>query len=216
MGGVFVCLDRSAIILAVDSRGEFSEDKAFLKVDGKALLSRVVGAVKGVVGEVLVVTASKEQSDLYGKLVSSANVNFVEIGDAPKGDLSAALAGLVVAQGDYSVLLPFDAPFVSREVVSLLFELSPRKSAVVPRWPDCLCEPLQSVYHSELAMTAAQKALAAGEVGAEAIAGCLRGVRYVSTMVIEQLDPDFKTFFRVTTPLDLKTAAVMAKPRRHQ
>ena len=208
-------MDRSAIILATDSQGKFSEDKGLLKVDNKPLLNYVVDAVKGVVGEVVVVTASKEQSDLYAKVVSSANVQFAAAADQPQGSLAAALTGFEAAKGDYSLVLPFDAPFVSKEVVSLLFELSGGKSAVVPRWPGCEIESLHAVYHTGLALEAAEKALAAGEVNADAIAGCLRGVRYVSTMVIEQLDPDFRTFFRVLTPLDLKKAAVMTKPRRH-
>lgn len=62
-------MDRSAIILAEDSQGKFSEDKAFLNLDNKRLLNHVVDSVKGFVGEVLVVTSSIEQSDLYAKLV---------------------------------------------------------------------------------------------------------------------------------------------------
>ena len=42
----------------------------------------------------------------------------------------------------------------------------------------------------------------------------LHGVRYISMMVIEQLDPDLKTFFTVNTSFDLKKAAVMGKPRK--
>ncbi len=41
----------------------------------------------------------------------------------------------------------------------------------------------------------------------------LRGVRYLSTMVIEQLDPDYRSFFTVTTPIALKKAIAMAKPQ---
>jgi len=207
-------MDRSAIILAEDSQGKFSEDKAFLKLDNKPLLNHVVDSVKGFVGEVLVVTNSREQSDLYAKLVSSANVKFVISDGEPQGDLAAAFVGFEASQGDYSLLLPFDAPFVSKEVGCLLFELAEGKSAAVPRWPDCKIEPLHSVYNNGQAYEAAKKALAAGEVTTDAIAGCMRGVRYISTMVIEQLDSDFRTFFRIGTPLDLKKAAVMLKPRR--
>ncbi|MGO8805079.1 MAG: molybdenum cofactor guanylyltransferase [Candidatus Bathyarchaeia archaeon] len=209
-------MDRSAIILAEDSQGKFSEDKAFLNLDNKRLLNHVVDSVKGFVGEVLVVTSSIEQSDLYAKLVSSAKVKFVVSDGEPQGDLAAALVGFEASLGDYSLLLPFDAPFVSREVGCLLFELAEGKSAVVPRWPDCKIEPLHSVYNNVQACEAAKKALAAGELTTDAIAGCMRGVRYVSTMVIEQLDPDFRTFFRICTVLDLKKAAVMLKPRRKQ
>jgi hypothetical protein len=42
----------------------------------------------------------------------------------------------------------------------------------------------------------------------------LHGIRYMSTMVIEQLDPDLKTFFTVKSTFDLKKAEVMGKPRK--
>jgi molybdopterin-guanine dinucleotide biosynthesis protein A len=209
-------LDRSVIILAVDSGNKFGEEKALLKLDGKPLLNHVVDAVKGIVGEVLVVSPSKEQAEHYGEVISSANVQLAVIEGEPQGDLAAALTGFEAARSDYSLVLPCDAPFVSKEVISLLFELSASKSAVVPRWPDCRIEPLHAVYHTGQACEATKKALAAGEAGAEAIAGCMRGVRYVSTMVVEQLDPDFRTFFRVRTPLDLKKAASLLKPKRKQ
>jgi molybdenum cofactor guanylyltransferase len=208
-------LDRSAIILAGGLQGKFDEDLGLLKVDNKPLLNYVVDAVKGIVGEVLVVTASKKQSDLYTKVVSSADVKFIVKADEPQGSLAAALTGFEAAQGDYSLVLSVDTPFVSKEVVSLLFELSAGKSAVVPRWTSSEIEPLHAVYHTGLALEAAKKALQAGEVDMCGIVGCLRGVRYVSTLVIEQLDPDFRTFFRVLTPLDIKKAAAMAKPRKH-
>jgi molybdopterin-guanine dinucleotide biosynthesis protein A len=208
-------VDRSAVILAIDSQGMFSEDKALLKLDNKPLLNHVVDAVKGIVGEVVVVTSSKEQADFFTKIVSSSNVQFAISAGETQGSLAAALTGFEVGQGDYSLLLPFDAPCVSKEVVSLLFELSVGKSAVIPRWPSNECEPLQAVYHTGQALEAARKALAVGEVDVGAMVACLHGVRYVSTLVIEQLDPDFRSFFRVTTPLDLKKAAAMKKPRKH-
>ena len=206
-------MDRSAIILAEISQGKFNEDRGLLKLDSKPLLTRVVDTVKGMVGEILVVTGSKEQSDLYAKIVSSANVRFaVGFGESDES-LAGALAGFEVAQGEYSLLLPFDAPFVSREVVSLLFDCCIGKSAVVPRWPDHQIEPFQAVYHTRKALEASKEALASGELEVEAMVCKMRGVRFLSTLVIEQLDPDFRTFFKVRSPLDLKKAREVAKRR---
>ncbi len=203
-------LNRSAIIIAVDSQGKFSVDKAFLKLNDKPLLCHVVSRVKGVVDEVIVVAASKEQAYAYSKIVSS-NVQFsAEMGPF-QSYLAAALKGFEASEGEYSLVLPFDSPFISKDVVSLLFELSAGKSAVVPRWPGLECEPLHAVYNTGLATEATRKALSVGEVDLAAILSCMRGVRYVSTLVIEQLDPDFRTFFRVKTPLDLKKAAFMGQ-----
>ena len=44
----------------------------------------------------------------------------------------------------------------------------------------------------------------------------LRGVRYVSTLVIQQLDPELRTFFNINTPADLKKAYAIVKPRKRE
>jgi molybdopterin-guanine dinucleotide biosynthesis protein A len=205
-------LDRSAIILAGGSSTRFKEDKGVLQLDGKPLLNYVVDAVKGLADEVIVVTSSKERVNAYSKMVSSKVRFAVDVGES-KGPLVGALTGFEAANGEYSLLLPFDSPFVCREVVSLLFELCVGKAAVVPRWTNVEIEPLHAVYHTKLALEAAKEALVENKRDMRAMVEKLRGVRYVSTLVIEQLDPDLRTFFNVNTPLDLKKAITMSKPR---
>ena len=205
-------MDKSVIILAVDSSNKFGEDKGLLKLDNKPLLKYVIDSVNGIADEVIIVTTSEERAESYAKIVSP-KVKFVCDADKSKGLLGAALAGFKAAEGKYSLLLPFDSPFVSQNVVALLFDCGMGKSADIARSPDCEMEPLHAVYNTKLALEAAKEALATGELDVSAIVDKLHGVRYMSTMVIEQLDPDFKTFFRIITPLDLKKAVVMSKPR---
>jgi molybdopterin-guanine dinucleotide biosynthesis protein A len=205
-------LERSAVILTIESTGKFEEDKGLLKLDNKPLLNYVLSSIKGSVEEIIIVTNSREQEKLYAKIVLP-NIKFVTYTDESKGLLGAAIAGFEAAEGAYSLVLPFDSPFISGEVVNLLFDCGLGKSAVIPRSPDCEVEALHAVYNTKLALEAARDALSNGEVDLEAMIDRLRGIRYMSTMVIEQLDPDFKTFFRVITPLDLKKAVVMLKPR---
>ena len=205
-------MNKSVIILAVESSNKFEEDKGLLKLDNKPLLKHVVDSVKWIAEEIIIVTCSKERADSYAKIVSP-KVRIVCNADDSKGSLGAALAGFEIATGKYSLVLPFDSPFASQEVVTLLFDCSMGKAAVVARSPDCEVEALHAVYNTKLALEAAKKALAEGEVSLEALVDRLRGVRFMSTMVIEQLDPDFKTFFRIITPLDLKKAVIMLKPR---
>jgi molybdenum cofactor guanylyltransferase len=207
------CLDKSAIILAGGSSNRFNCDKGDLELGGKPLLNHVVDAARGLVEEVIVVTSSQECADKYAKLVSS-KVRFVVDVCESLGPLVGALTGFEVASGEYSALLRFDSPFVSKEVLSLLFDCCVGKAAVVPRWTNMDVEPLHAVYHTKQALQAAKEALAENEFDIQTVVEKLRGVRYVSTMVIEQLDPDLKMFFNVNTPLDLKKAAIMLKPRK--
>jgi molybdenum cofactor guanylyltransferase len=205
-------MERSAIILSNDSSNKFGEDKGLLKLDNKPLIGHVLSAVKGLVEEVIIVTNSNEQAKLYAKMVSP-NVRFVCDADESRGLLGGALAGFEAAEGKYSLVLPFDSPFVSPDVLTLLLDCAVGKSAVVARSPDCEVEALHAVYNTKVALEATKETLACSEFELEAMVDRLRGVRYMSTMVIEQLDPDFKTFFRIITPLDLKKAIVMLKPR---
>jgi molybdenum cofactor guanylyltransferase len=206
-------LDKSAIILAGGSSTRFNTDKSVLELDGKPLLSYVIDAVEGLVEEIIVVTNTQARADTYAKLVSEEVRFAVDIRES-KGPLIGALTGFEEANGEYSVLLPFDSPFVSKEVLSLLFDCCIGKAAAVPRWTNQDIEPLHAVYNTKQALIATEEALAENELDVQAIVERLRGVRYISTMVIEQLDPDFKTFFTIDTPLDLKKAAVMGKPRK--
>jgi molybdopterin-guanine dinucleotide biosynthesis protein A len=203
-------LDRSAVILAGGAASRFGGDKGTVELNGKILLNHVIDAVKGIVGEVIVVTNSKERADAYAK-IASTKAKFVVDFCESKGPLVGAITGFEAASGEYTVLLPLDCPLVSKEILSLLFDLSAGKSAVVPRWTDQEIEPLQAVYHTKDALVAAKAALAEGQLDMASMVEKMRGVRYISTMVIEQLDPELKTFFNVNTQVDLKKTATLNK-----
>ncbi len=207
-------MNRSAIILADGSSKGFTSEKGILELEGKPLLNLVIDAVEGLVEEIIVVTSSQEQSDSYSKLVSSKKVRFAVDVSKFNWPLVGALTGFEAANGEYSALLRFDSPFISTEVLSLLLDCCIGKAAAVPRWTDQEIEPLHAVYNTKQALQATKETLAEADSDMQTMVEKLRGVRYISTMVIEQLDPDFKTFFYINTPLDLRKAAVMGKPRK--
>jgi molybdopterin-guanine dinucleotide biosynthesis protein A len=206
-------LDRSAIVLAGGVSSRFGQDKGVLELANKPLIKHVIDAVSPLVDEMIVVTNSKERAEKYAKVIA-ADVQFViDVCDST-GPLIGALTGFGSAHGEYSLLLPFDTPFVSSEVVSLLFELCLNKGAAIPRWPNAQIEPLHAVYQTKTALEAAKIAVGEGKLNLRAMIEKMRGVRYVSTLVIQQLDPEFRTFFNINTPLDLKKAIAMVKPRK--
>jgi molybdopterin-guanine dinucleotide biosynthesis protein A len=206
-------VDRSAIVLAGGFSSRFGQDKGGLELAHKPLMKHVVDAVSPVVNETIIVTSSQERGTQYAKVIS-ADVQFVIDVCESNSPLIGALTGFGYAHGKYSLLLPFDTPFVSKEVVSLLFELCLNKSAVIPRWPNCQIEPLHAVYQTKPALEAAKTAVAEGKLNVLAMIEKLRGVRYVSTLVIQQLDPELRTFFNINTLADLKKAMAMVKPRK--
>ena len=208
-------MDRSAIVLAGGFSSRFGQDKGVLELAHKPLIRHVVDAVSSVVDETIVVANSQERVTQYTKAMT-ADVQFVVDVCESNSPLIGALTGFGYAHGKYSLLLPFDTPFVSKEVVSLLFELCLNRAAVIPRWPNCQIEPLHAVYQTEPALEAAKTAVAEGKLNVRAMIEKLRGVRYVSTLVIQQLDPELRTFFNINTPVDLKKAIAMVKPRKRK
>lgn len=203
-------MDRSVIVLAGGVSSRFGQDKGTLEIVNKPLIKHVIDAVSPLVDETIVVTSSQERITKYAKVVPT-DVRFAIDSCESKGPLIGALTGFESAHGKYALLLPFDTPFVSREVVSLLFELCLGKAAVIPRWPNEYIEPLHAVYQTKAALEAAKIAVGEGNLNLRAMIEKMRGVLYVSTLVIQQLDPDFRTFFNINTPMDLKKAIAMVK-----
>jgi molybdopterin-guanine dinucleotide biosynthesis protein A len=208
-------VDRSAIVLAGGFSSRFGQDKGVLELAHKPLIRHVVDAVSPVVDETIIVTSSQERVTQYAKVIT-ADVQFVIDVCESNSPLIGALTGLGYAHGEYALLLPFDTPFVSKEVVLLLFELCLNRAAAIPRWPNGHIEPLHAVYQTEPALEAAKTAVAEGKMNVRAMIEKLRGVRYVSTLVIQQLDPELRTFFNINTPEDLKKAMAMVKPRKRK
>lgn len=179
----------------------------------KPLITYVLDAIQSLVDERLVVVSSDTQAKNYLEAVS-ADVKVVVDRQDMRSPLIGALTGFEEAQGESSVLVPCDTPFVSKEVVSFLFELCGGRTAVIPRWPNGCIEPLQAVYHTESALDAAREAVGRHEVNMQSMTTGLRGVRYVSTLVLKQLDPDLRTFFNVNSLLDLRRAELLLKRSR--
>jgi molybdopterin-guanine dinucleotide biosynthesis protein A len=201
-------LDRSAIVLAGGSSTRFGKDKGLLPFAKTVLIRHVLKAVGPIVEEKVVVVGSESQIQEYVGIVESDVKVVADVGDV-HSPLVGASSGFEVAHSDYCLLMACDMPLVSREVVGLLFECCVGRSAAVPRWPNCYIEPLQAVYSRKPALEAAKAALGEGGLNMRVLVERLRGVRYVSTLVLEQLDPELRTFFNVNTPLDLKKAEKM-------
>jgi molybdopterin-guanine dinucleotide biosynthesis protein A len=203
-------LQRSAIILAGGFSRRLGEDKGIVQLANKPLIRHVLDKTKNLVEEKLVIVSSGAQAEKYAKAMGS-DANIIVDNAKVHGPLAGATVGFERAQGKYSLLLPCDTPFVSSDILRLLLELCINKNAVIPRWPNCLIEPLQAAYCTKLALQAARSAVCSGEMKMQAMVNRLSNVRYVSTLVLEQLDPGLNTFFNINTGQDAKKAEAMLK-----
>ncbi len=203
-------LQNSAIVLAGGISSRIGEDKGLVELARKPLIKHVLDRTENLVDEKIVVVKSKNQAEKY-KCVLGSDVKLTVDKVGLRSPLVGAVAGFESARGVYSILLSCDAPFVSKEILQLLLELCVNKNAAIPRWPNCFTEPLQAVYCTKPALEAASDSLCSGNLRLQGMVDRLKNVRYVSTLVLEQLDPRLDTFFNVNTTLDLKRAESILK-----
>jgi len=204
-------LEASAIILAGGFSKRFGQDKALVKLKGKPLLLHVLERLPENIDEKIVVVSSNDQRELLRKVLPNHNICITVDKVNIQSPLIGALTGFQNIKNEYCLLLPCDTPFISTKVAALLLELCPNRNAVIPRWPEGYIEPLQAAYHAKPAIEAAKTALEKGGRNLRSMIDCLTSIRYISTIVIKQLDPELITFFNVNTPNDLRRAEVLAK-----
>jgi molybdopterin-guanine dinucleotide biosynthesis protein A len=204
-------LDQTAIILASGFSEQFNQTKALMEFNDKPLIAHVANSVDSMVDEIIIVSETVKDAKTYSKLVACANVVVNETD--PANLLLSAKLGLESAKGTQSLLVSSDAPLLSSDVVRIIFELCKGKTAAIPRSPDQKTEYLRSVFHTQSALKAANMALEDGYTDLSAMVNNLGGVRYISTLVIQEFDPDLKTLFNVNTPVDLKMAETLSKPK---
>jgi molybdopterin-guanine dinucleotide biosynthesis protein A len=193
------------IILAGGLSSRFGQDKCMKELCGKPLITHVLDRVASLGNELIVVVSSETQRNkLHHEVHAKTKVVVDKYSD--HSPLVGALTGFENAQSDLALLLPCDAALVSPDIAFLLLDLCEGRNAVIPRWPDGKIEPLQAAYNAKCAAIAAQEAFKEGRRDMRGMIAHLRGIRYVSTLVLQQYEPRLDTFLNINTVQDWKKA----------
>lgn len=203
-------MENSAIILAGGFSTRFGQNKALIQLVAKPLILHVLDRIAKVADERIVVVNTEEQRNNLQK-VARHNVDVLVDEYKTQTPLAGAYTGFNHAKNEYALLLSCDTPFVNPEIVQFLLETCIHKTASIPRWPEGYIEPLQAAYHTKSALVAAKTALDGGRLDMNSMIVCMGGVRYISTLVLQQLDPKLHTFFNINTQADLKHAETLLK-----
>lgn len=204
-------VERTAIILAGNGSGRLGCDRGLAQLANRPLITHVVSRVQSIVDEVIVCLKDRSKMPSYSHILPQECRIIADEGGLPECPLRGAYTGLMNARGGYSTILPCDTPFISTELIDLLFNVAVGVNAVVPRWPEGFIEPLQAVYRTEAALRAARRALEGGNYSMRAMISLLKDIRYMSTLVIKEMDSKMHTFVNINTSIDLKRAEALAK-----
>jgi len=197
--------------------GQAGKPKALVELCGRPLISYVLEVVGSLSRDLVVVVSSEEQASALessGVLVG-AKLVLDDASLGPACPLLGLVSGLSAVRKPVALALACDTPLVSRSVLAFLADVISYMNAAVPSWPNGYVEPLQAAYRVRPAVEAGRHVLKAGESPSlRAFLRELRRVRYISTAVLEQLDPGLSTFLNVNTPADLRRAEAILRARR--
>jgi molybdenum cofactor guanylyltransferase len=185
-------IDCCAIVLAggLNTRMK-GRNKAFLEINGRTILDRLLGSLQSAFSEILLVT---RQPDQYGGYA----LRLVEDIHKGRSSLTGIHAGLVHARAAFGLAVPCDIPFLQPDLIRLMLdELEPDLDVVVPFY-DGHYQPLCAIY-SKRCIPLIEKQLTSSDYK---ISHLFERV-HVKTVPFEKLktaDPELLSFLNVNTP----------------
>jgi molybdopterin-guanine dinucleotide biosynthesis protein A len=200
----------SLLILAGGKSSRMGQDKAWLILDGRPLVMRVIDRVLPLVDEVIVSTNLPDPFDAWlPNLTLPARTVADRYRDA--GPLAGLHAGLLAARCDLVLALATDMPFVNPALVSYLAQLATGANidAIVPRVPSpetgqVGLEPLHAIYR-KTCLPAIEGCLKADRRRVVSFLDRVR-LRVVSPDEILPFDPLLRSFANVNTPREWSDA----------
>jgi len=197
-------MNRAAAILA---GGESSRlrNKAVTPFSGQPMILHVINKCRDVVDELLVIVNTREQENDVSRAIGEVEGLRIVL-DRSEQFLSPLLGARTAFENSRSrltLLLPCDAPLIKTSVLDLLFRMIDGWDAVIPRHPNGHIEPLHAVYRTDVSRKLARDTISSGKRSMKDLITRLNSL-YLSTNIIEQLDPQLESFANVNTVNDLR------------
>ena len=196
-------LDVSAIVLAGGMSRRLGRDKAIEPLDGRPLITRVIGRLAHLTQETVVVVNDDERASVL-PLPDSAKVAVDAYPD--KGSLGGIFTGLSAAEAGWGIVVACDMPFLNTDLLRHMLSLRDGTDAVVPIVEN-RPEPTHAVY-SKACLPHIERRLKADDLKIARFFDEVR-VRFVPEEEVDKLDPDHLSFFNINTQQDLDRALAL-------
>lgn len=190
---------RSAIVLVGGAaRRAGGREKYFFTFQGRTFIDRLIGTLREVVDEIVVVARDPGQCERFGHFGEIRCIPDVRRDLGPIGGLHA---GALAVHGDYIFVAACDMPCIHPGVVRLLFDAAVGYDAAIPSWNADMLEPLHAVYRRGALLAYLE------EHESLSLRPMIRSLntRYVEMEMIQKIDPDLKTFTNINNLEDLES-----------
>lgn len=196
---------RGIIILAGGKHKRMKQNKALMKLKGKALINHVLEKVLEFNYKTIVVIGRNDEFNNYSEIITTKAIIVKDKIDN-MGPLSGILTGMQHVKTKCALVLPCDSPFIKKEVLEFLFKISEGFDASIPRWPNGYIEPLHAVYQVKKTIKASKNALNNEEFFIRDMIKRLKNINYIDVERFKKLDPDLFTFYNINNREDFEIA----------
>jgi molybdopterin-guanine dinucleotide biosynthesis protein A len=183
----------TGIILSGGKSIRMGENKAFIRVGGVPIITRIYDLFKELFQEVIIVT---NQKDLFSNFDSRVYSDLIP----GKGALGGLYTGIFFSCFHYSFCAACDMPFIRKSLVQYLIENIDGEDVIVPRTKDGL-QPLHAIY-SKNCVNPIRKIIQEGKSKIIDIYNQVN-VKIVDEKDFLCFDPDGESFINVNTPEEL-------------
>ena len=190
----------TGIILAGGASRRMGTDKAFLNLGGVALIGRVVGLLRTVFSDIIIVTNKPYAFGKFGTVIVTDAFDC-------EGPLTGIYSGLSHARDEYGFVVACDMPFLNPSLISFMAECAVGHEAVVP-FLDGRYEPLHAVYRKTLLPAVRDRI----ETGKRRIQDLFQetAVLRVTEADVDRFDAAHRSFRNLNTPEEFEKEAVCA------
>jgi len=206
-------MDRPSAVVYVRSGKLGGREIGLVKVAGKPLIEYVLEAIPDDVEDLIIAVGEEGEAEAYDEIADKYFAQVLRSEKLEQGARKLIEFAVDSVMGDRVVVLPGDAPLITRDFASFLLECSRKFKAVLPRSPtrktiylmaSYRTEPFKEVFSSD------------PEAGMDEAVRRVGGAIYLSSMSLRIFDEKLGMFFRVLSPQDLKKAERILKTRRQR
>ena len=193
-------MEISCIILAGGKSVRLGHDKVIERLGNSTLLEKVISRIDSFSKEIVIVTAEERT---FSKLTGNPKVKTVCDILPGRGSLGGIYTGLVTSNSFHNLVIAADMPFLSRELLAYMIEITDGYDYVIPRIGK-FYEPLHAIY-SKSCISPIEDLISRNRRVIVELFNYVK-VKYVDTEEINRFDPNHLSFFNVNTEQDLELA----------